>query len=192
MGWLFICSHSQLGKTTVLYVTKFGNGVEILPTIGWNMEIIAVSNISIAAMDEGGRSRIRALQRFRYRGMSELIFVVVDWNDRERIDEARDKLRNKPILIYANKQDLSNSLTFDELRDKLNLTKTQRKYRMAFTDSLCHSKSRSTGRFQMVGKFDGKKIQFNGTHYWHTQQYKNDEKESHAHIKYDQFKSIVE
>jgi hypothetical protein len=42
------------------------------------MEIIAVSNISIAAMDEGGRSRIRALQRFRYRGMSELIFVVVD------------------------------------------------------------------------------------------------------------------
>jgi signal recognition particle receptor subunit beta len=95
------------------------------------MELIALNNISILAMEEGGRSRMRDLQRLYYRGTSGLIFVV-DSNDRERIDEARDKLhqmlneeefRNKPILIFANKQDLSDSMTSDELRDKLNLTK---------------------------------------------------------------------
>ena len=95
------------------------------------MQIIRVNNISIAAIDQGGRHRARALQRIHYSRMSGLIFVV-DSNDREQIDEARDKLhqilneedlQNKSILIFGNKQDLSNSMTFDELQDKLNLTK---------------------------------------------------------------------
>ena len=37
-----------------------------------------------------------------------------------------DQFRNKPILIFANKQDLSNSMTCDELQDKLSLTKLNR------------------------------------------------------------------
>ncbi|CAF3374677.1 unnamed protein product [Rotaria sp. Silwood1] len=72
-------------------------------------------------MDEGGRTRARAYQRIYYRRFSGIIFVV-DSNDRECIDKARDKLiqmlneeelRNKHFLIFANKQDLSNAMTLN-------------------------------------------------------------------------------
>jgi GTPase SAR1 family protein len=104
----------------------------MVPTIGLEVKIISVVDIMLQAMHDGGRSGVRAaVQKFSYRDTYGLIFVV-DSTDRERIDEARDTLhqllneegfRNKPILIFANKQDLSNSMSFDELRDKLNLTK---------------------------------------------------------------------
>ncbi|CAF0730575.1 unnamed protein product [Rotaria sordida] len=63
--------------------------------------------------------------------MSAVIFVV-DSNGRNRIDEACDELhlmtnyellKKLPILIFANKQDLPNALTFDEIKEKLNLPK---------------------------------------------------------------------
>jgi ADP-ribosylation factor protein 1 len=131
-GWLPIDTlafHS--GKSTIVNVTKFGKDVTIIPIINPDSEIISINNISILAMEEGGRSGSRALRPLYYRGTSGLIFVV-DSNNREVIDVARDelhelsiekKLRKKPILIFANKQDLSNSMTLDELHEKLNLTK---------------------------------------------------------------------
>lgn len=58
-----------------------------------------------------------------------LIFVV-DSNDRERIQEAReelmrmlaeDELRDAVLLIFANKQDLPNAMNAAEITDKLAL-----------------------------------------------------------------------
>ncbi|TNN82475.1 ADP-ribosylation factor 3 [Liparis tanakae] len=58
-----------------------------------------------------------------------LIFVV-DSNDRERVNEAReelmrmlaeDELRDAVLLIFANKQDLPNAMNAAELTDKLGL-----------------------------------------------------------------------
>lgn len=55
---------------------------------------------------------------------------MVDSNDRERIDEARevltylledDELRNAVLLVFANKQDLSNTMNAAEITDKLGL-----------------------------------------------------------------------
>ena len=60
-----------------------------------------------------------------------LIFVV-DCNDRERVDEARQELTNilkdkelddAILLVYANKNDLPNSMRMDELAQKLELDK---------------------------------------------------------------------
>jgi GTPase SAR1 family protein len=61
-----------------------------------------------------------------------LIFVV-DANDRERIDDARDELKwffdprreldHIPVLIMANKMDLPNAMTCAEIADKLDLHK---------------------------------------------------------------------
>uniref|UniRef100_A0A914PM24 ADP-ribosylation factor 1-like 2 n=1 Tax=Panagrolaimus davidi TaxID=227884 RepID=A0A914PM24_9BILA len=60
---------------------------------------------------------------------SGLIFVV-DSNDRERIDEAReeltrmlaeDELRDAVLLVFANKQDLPNAMNAAEVTDKLGL-----------------------------------------------------------------------
>ncbi len=96
-----------------------------------NLERIVINNISIAVIEEGGRSAFRPLRRTYYRHVAGIIFVI-DSNDRERIDQVRDELhqmfndkdlQHKPFLILANKQDLPNAMNIDELRDKLNLNK---------------------------------------------------------------------
>ena len=58
------------------------------------------------------------------------IIFVVDSNDRDRINEARDELqrmlnedelRNAILLVFANKQDLPNAMQAAEITDKLGL-----------------------------------------------------------------------
>lgn len=67
--------------------------------------------------------------RHYYQGTQGLIFVI-DSNDRERIQEAKDELhkvlsddllREARVLIFANKQDLPKALRANELIEKLNL-----------------------------------------------------------------------
>uniref|UniRef100_A0A8C0JX77 ARF GTPase 1 n=1 Tax=Canis lupus dingo TaxID=286419 RepID=A0A8C0JX77_CANLU len=62
-------------------------------------------------------------------GSAGLIFVV-DSNDRERVNEAReelmrmlaeDELRDAVLLVFANKQDLPNAMNAAEITDKLGL-----------------------------------------------------------------------
>ena len=57
---------------------------------------------------------------------------MVDSNDRERVDEAReelfgildtDEMRGVPVAIIANKQDLPNAMSPSQLVDKLCLNK---------------------------------------------------------------------
>ncbi|CAF1321171.1 unnamed protein product [Rotaria magnacalcarata] len=119
------------GKTTVLYVMKLGEVVTTIPTIGFNVETVEFKNISITAWDVGGRDKIRPLWRHYYQNTRAIVFVV-DSNDRDRVDDAsrelhtmanEDELRNIPILILANKQDLPNAMSIVELRDKLALNK---------------------------------------------------------------------
>ncbi|TNN68979.1 ADP-ribosylation factor 2 [Liparis tanakae] len=61
--------------------------------------------------------------------VGRLIFVV-DSNDRERVNEAReelsrmlaeDELRDAVLLVFANKQDLPNAMNAAEITDKLGL-----------------------------------------------------------------------
>lgn len=68
---------------------------------------------SIAAVwDVGGQDKIRPLWRHYYQNTQGLIFVV-DSNDRDRVDAARDELhrmlnedelRESILLVFANKQ----------------------------------------------------------------------------------------
>lgn len=119
------------GKTTILYVTKLGEVVTTIPTIGFNVETVNFGNIQLTAWDVGGRDKIRPLWRHYFANTAGLIFVV-DSNDLERIGEARDELhkmtqedelRNLPILIFANKQDLPNAASIEVLTEKLELSK---------------------------------------------------------------------
>lgn len=63
--------------------------------------------------------------------ISGIIFVI-DSSDRERITEAKvelykllkeDDLKNAILMIYANKQDISSSMSTTEISDKLGLLK---------------------------------------------------------------------
>lgn len=86
-------------------------------------------NISFTVWDVGGQDKIRPLWRHYFQNTQGLIFVV-DSNDRDRINEARDELhrmlnedelRDAALLIFANKQDLPNAMGAADITDKLNL-----------------------------------------------------------------------
>ena len=117
------------GKTTILYKLKLREIVTTIPTIGFNVEKVEYKNISFTVWDVGGQDKIRPLWRHYYTNTQGLIFVV-DSNDRDRIDAARDEmhrmlnedeLRESVLLVFANKQDLPNAMSAAEMTDKLGL-----------------------------------------------------------------------
>merc|ERR1712188_256621 len=117
------------GKTTVLYKLKLGEVVTTIPTIGFNVETVEYKNISFTVWDVGGQTKIRPLWRHYFQNTQGLIFVV-DSNDRDRIHETKDELhrmlnedelRDAVLLVFANKQDLPNSMNPAEITDRLGL-----------------------------------------------------------------------
>ncbi|KAI1714376.1 ADP-ribosylation factor family domain-containing protein [Ditylenchus destructor] len=126
------------GKSTLLARWPFRELLATTPTLGFNVETGRVGTQSLKtsfiAFDIGG-----VLDRFRpfwieyFRNAQGMIFVV-DSADIERIDEAREEimrlvqenvLRDKPILVLANKQDLQGALNATEISDLLGLHSIQ-------------------------------------------------------------------
>eukprot|EP00118_Oscarella_pearsei_P025778 m.308759 g.308759 ORF g.308759 m.308759 type:complete len:221 (+) comp44687_c0_seq1:330-992(+) len=128
---LLIVGLDAAGKTTMLYKLKLGEVVTTIPTIGFNVETISYKNINFTSWDVGGRDKMRPLYRHYFQNTDALV-LVVDSNDRDRIDEAKDELHrmiqeselsDALILVVANKQDLPNSMTVGEVTEKLELNK---------------------------------------------------------------------
>jgi len=117
------------GKTTILYKLKLGEVVTTIPTIGFNVETVEYKNISFTVWDVGGQDKIRPLWRHYFSNTQGIIFVI-DSNDRDRIEDARDELhrmineeelRHSLLLVLCNKSDLPNSMSAAEVTDKLHL-----------------------------------------------------------------------
>lgn len=110
------------GKTTVLFRLKYGQYVNAVPTVGFNMEKIRTGGSSWVMWDVGGADRVRPLWRSYTRATDALIFVVDSSSTDERLEESRMELQRltkqqmtqctslkrprAPILVLANKQDL--------------------------------------------------------------------------------------
>jgi ADP-ribosylation factor protein 1 len=116
---------------------QFFTVVTTIPTIGFNVETVEYKNISFTVWDVGGQDKIRPLWRHYYQNTQGLIFVV-DSNDTQRIDNARDELhrmlnedelRDAVLLVFANKQDLPNAMSAAEMTDKLGLHSLRPSYR---------------------------------------------------------------
>ena len=76
-------------------------------------------NVKFNVWDVGGQDKIRPLWRHYYTGTQGLVFVV-DSQDRERIDEAKQELhrilgdremKECLLLVFANKQDLPGGMS---------------------------------------------------------------------------------
>merc|ERR1712072_665939 len=96
------------GKTTILYKLKLGEVVTTIPTIGFNVETVEYKNINFTVWDIGGQDKIRKLWRYYYQNTNGLIYVV-DSNDRDRIEDAREELKkmlaeeelsNAAVLVF--------------------------------------------------------------------------------------------
>eukprot|EP01084_Bolivina_argentea_P263068 445141_1 len=126
------------GKTTILHQLKSGEKKPTVPTIGFNVETIALDNMQICVWDVGGQDKLRSLWRSYYAGTSGVVFVI-DSADINRLDSVKDELHHlmhevelkySIVAIVANKQDLPNALSGDKLIDELELTKLRCKYKV--------------------------------------------------------------
>ena len=136
----------RLGKLYILilhtqdiYVSVLGEITTTIPTIGFNVETVEYMNITFAVWDVGGKDKIRPLWRHYYQNTDAIIWVI-DSNDRDRIGDSNhfgydnssmkelhrvlseDELRDVAVLLFANKQDLPNALSVDEVQDKMGMT----------------------------------------------------------------------
>ncbi|KAM1220197.1 hypothetical protein ACFX13_048040 [Malus domestica] len=117
------------GKTTILNkIHSEGVSTEIV-TPGFSVETVKHAYINIAAFDVGSENRIPPLYMQHFQNKKGLIFVV-DSNDQNRVLEARDELhrmlqedelKNVVVLVLANKQDLCNAMTAEELSKELDI-----------------------------------------------------------------------
>merc|ERR1719259_384708 len=122
------------GKTTILYRLKLDQVVRTLPTMGFNVETVEYRNLRFTVWDLGGQEKIRSnLWRHYYCGTQGIIFVV-DSGDRNRIEDAaeefqhmlrEEELAGVPVLVYANKQDLPQPMTVNEIAERLGLLETR-------------------------------------------------------------------
>ena len=117
------------GKTSILYKLKLGELITTIPTIGFNVETVEYKNVSFTVWDVGGQDTLRPLWRHYYQNTQALIYVV-DSNDRDRINEAREELmkilqedamRDAVLLVYANKHDLPQAMSISEVTKRLGL-----------------------------------------------------------------------
>uniref|UniRef100_A0A7S3G226 ADP-ribosylation factor n=1 Tax=Palpitomonas bilix TaxID=652834 RepID=A0A7S3G226_9EUKA len=120
------------GKTTILYKLKLNEKITTLPTIGFNVEKVVHNNLAFTIWDVGGDQKVRPVwyQYHATHGNNDGIMFVVDSADRERVGIAKKELhdmlkedyfRDSILLVLANKQEIPQAMTADEVSEKLDL-----------------------------------------------------------------------
>ena len=121
------------GKTTILNKIKPSKAaiLEVVPTVGFNLEEFSRNNLQFTCYDMSGHSRYRELW-IRFYAEAQAIIFVLDATDRLRLSVAKAELdeilnhpdirsRPVPILIFANKMDLPNALGPQDCTEELKL-----------------------------------------------------------------------
>jgi small GTP-binding protein len=127
------------GKSTLMNSLSLAgrNNVKTIPNGAFNVETLDWKELNFSSWDLGADNKVRALYKPHYLNVAALIFVV-DSSDVAGLDNvceelkkmlAEEELTNCPLLVLANKQDLSNSLPPSDVADKLPLSSLKgRKY----------------------------------------------------------------
>jgi ADP-ribosylation factor 1/2 len=118
------------GKSTIIYQLGLG---DIVTKIGLNLETCQNEDWKWicwdAPLDGVQTVKMRDLRRYYCQGVTHFVFVI-DSNDRDRLAEAQDELfqllneddlREVPLLVFCNKQDLPKAMSVDEITDRLQL-----------------------------------------------------------------------
>jgi small GTP-binding protein len=125
-----------VGKTTIMYKIKMNETVKTIPTIGFNVEEMTYKKLKMVMWDIGGQTKLMDLWKHYYEGTDALIYVV-DSSDRESMEinyETLNKmlldheLDKACVLVYANKQDLPEAMSPQEIAEKLGLKNLKRKW----------------------------------------------------------------
>lgn len=135
---VLILGIDKAGKTTLLEKLKahYSNleGLppdRIVPTVGLNIGRVEVLNSKLVFWDLGGQLGLRSIWEKYYEEAHAVVFVV-DAACPSRFEDSKsalekvlrhEDLRGAPLLILANKQDLADAVSAEELARYLDLKK---------------------------------------------------------------------
>ncbi|XP_030072261.1 ADP-ribosylation factor-like protein 14 [Microcaecilia unicolor] len=118
------------GKSTLLYKFKFKEPFTTIPTIGFNVEMIETDkDIALTIWDVGGQQKMRTLWCCYFENTDGLVYVV-DSTDKKHLEDSKKEfeliiknelIKNVPVVVLANKQDLPGALNAEEITRKLNM-----------------------------------------------------------------------
>ncbi|KAI4488113.1 hypothetical protein M0804_004961 [Polistes exclamans] len=126
---LLLLGLDNAGKTTILKSLANEDITQVTPTQGFNIKSVQSEGFKLNVWDIGGARKIRPYWRNYFENTDVLIYVV-DSADITRLEETgqelselllEEKLSGVPLLVYANKQDLSHSVTAAEIAEGLGL-----------------------------------------------------------------------
>ncbi|KAK3732824.1 hypothetical protein QZH41_017724, partial [Actinostola sp. cb2023] len=112
-----------------VYYSLMNEVVHTSPTIGSNVEEIVWKNIHFIMWDIGGQESLRASWNTYY-AHTQFLILVIDSTDRERLAItkaelyqmlANEELKQAAVLVFANKQDISGSMSVADISEQLNL-----------------------------------------------------------------------
>lgn len=120
---ILVLGLDNAGKTTV--VRKFaGEDIsKIQPTLGFNIKTLIHGRYRLNTWDIGGQKTIRSYWRNYFESTDGIIWVV-DSTNIERMDScneelhrllSEERLSGASLLVFANKQDLTNALKPEEI-----------------------------------------------------------------------------
>ncbi|XP_001607954.2 ADP-ribosylation factor-like protein 3 [Nasonia vitripennis] len=126
---LLLLGLDNAGKTTILRCLANEDITQVTPTQGFNIKSVHSEGFKLNVWDIGGARKIRPYWRNYFENTDVLIYVI-DSSDSNRLEETgqelselltEDKLRGVPLLVYANKQDVAQSVTAADIAEALGL-----------------------------------------------------------------------
>uniref|UniRef100_A0A8C1PL24 ADP-ribosylation factor-like protein 14 n=1 Tax=Cyprinus carpio TaxID=7962 RepID=A0A8C1PL24_CYPCA len=117
---VIIVGLDNAGKTTILYQFLTKEAVQTSPTIGSNVEEIAVKKTRFLVWDIGGQESLRATWNSYNILLTDRERLTVTKEELHRM-LAHEELQNASVLVLANKQDMKNSMSAAEISQSLTL-----------------------------------------------------------------------
>ncbi|XP_021014837.1 ADP-ribosylation factor-like protein 14 [Mus caroli] len=113
------------GKSTLLYRLKFAETLATIPTIGFNVEMVQLqSSLTLTVWDVGGQEKMRTVWDCYCENAHGLMYVVDCSEGKKRLEDSRkefkhilknEHIKNTPVVILANKQDLPGALSAEDI-----------------------------------------------------------------------------
>jgi small GTP-binding protein len=128
---VLILGLDSAGKTTILKFLSLGAPVKTTtPTVAFTLDTVEVGKLRLQIWDLGGQSDLRPFWRLYYGNTNGVVFVI-DSADRERMELCKqeliallkeEELKDVPLVIMANKQDLDSAMDAKEVHERLALS----------------------------------------------------------------------
>lgn len=125
---LLLLGLSSSGKTAIQNKIILGDVLTTSHSTGVRSETLSFDNgVELVTWDIGGRDKMRILMRMHFMNTKALVYVI-DSSDREKLDDVKanlhryaknEKLKECILLILANKKDLPNARSVDQIKQAI-------------------------------------------------------------------------